>query len=211
MPTPTVPPAVKEPAPELTAISPELAAIIAALGLSPAEGEAEVSQEAILARIGELTTSATSAGETATSLATAQAELEKVRGEYQALYEREEAARRQVEEAAVDEILAQYKDRLTSPEATARLRGLLRGLLLADREAGMEILKGIAAPVAAPAAAAEEPPKPMHTPPGGEGEQAATPEQKLAEANKLIAELRKAKPDIALRRPWSSNNSCAKR
>lgn len=188
MPTPTVPPAVKEPAPELTAISPELAAIIAALGLSPAEGEAEVSQEAILARIGELTTSATSAGETATSLATAQAELEKVRGEYQALYEREEAARRQVEEAAVDEILAQYKDRLTSPEATARLRGLLRGLLLADREAGMEILKGIAA-----------------------GEQEAAPEQKLAEANKLIAELRKAKPDIALRRPWSSNNSCAKR
>jgi hypothetical protein len=177
--------------PEQTpSVSPELAAIIAALGLTPAEGETEVSQDAILAKIQELVASVDSAQATASNLAAAQAELEKVRGEYQVLFEREEAARKKVEEAAADEILAQYEGRITTPEAKASLRNLL----LIDREAGLTILKGL--PAAAVAPVSDAPPKPVHTPPGKEPGQQMTEEQKLAEQNKLIAELRKSRPDV---------------
>lgn len=164
--------------------------LIAALGLAPGEGETAVGDEVIIAKIGELVAAAGTAGDTANALATANADLEKVRGEYQELFAREEAARRAVEEAAVDEILAQFADRLTTPEAKARIRTIL----LTDRAAGTEILNGLPQPTAAQAV--ENPPAPVHK--NGDEEKTATPEEKHAEAEKLIADLRKTKPAFKL-------------
>jgi len=163
------------------------ATLIEKLGLAPAEGAAEPDDAAIFAKLDELTASAGTATTATTDLATAQAELERVRGEYQALFEKEEAARKAVDEAAVNEIMAQYDSRITTPEAKERIRALL----LTDREAATIILQGL--PPAGAATTAALPPEPMHKEPGEEGGD-LTPEQKTAEAEKLIADLRKARP-----------------
>lgn len=160
--------------------------LITALALTPADGETEVADSAILAKVTELVSTAGTAAETGTSLAAAQAELETLRAQYQELFAREETARKQMAEAAADEILAQYADRIRTPEAKAHLRALL----LDDKAAAIQILDGLA--VGTPAAA-EPPPEPVHQETDTEGGEGLTAEQKIAEANKLIAELRKTK------------------
>jgi len=173
-----------QPDPNAPPVTESLSArLVALLNLTPAKGATSVTDDEVLARVTALVTEAGAAATTATDLATAQADLEKVRGEYQVLFQREEDARKKVEEAAADEILAQYADRIATPEAKARIRALL----LTDREAAMEILKGLAAPSAPKVE--DQPPKPTHKVDGEADE--LTPEQKADEVERLIAELRR--------------------
>jgi hypothetical protein len=152
------------------------------LGLAPLEGQAaEITDEAILAKLDELLASAGNGATAVTDLATANAELERIRGEYQPLFAREEEARKRQTEAEIEEILKTYADRFASPEAMAPVRELL----ISNRESGLAILNGLA-PVAATTAAV--PPGDQHNP---EEETAPTPAEKAAEAEALIATIRK--------------------
>jgi hypothetical protein len=119
--------------------------------------------QATLAKVPDLETTAAGASDASTKLQEANTELERVRTEYQTLYDRDQAAQKQKAEAEVDAILEQYADRLTDEKAKARIRAIL----VSDREAGMEILNGLPAAAAAPSGTTEkknEPPAPKHDP-----------------------------------------------
>lgn len=173
-----------------------LAQLIAALGLTPAEGTDAVTEEQVIAKVNELIASGSQVAEVQTNLAAAQAELERIRAEYQALYDREEAARKAVEAAAADEILAQYEGRIATPEAKTRLRALL----LADREAAMEILSGLSE---APAAAASaEPPAPMHDP-AAQAADSVDPAEQAAKIKARAQALQAATPGLSWADAWA--------
>jgi uncharacterized protein (DUF2267 family) len=129
-----------------------LARLLALLGLEETADEA-----AVEARITELLGNVTTSAGTVESI---QAELDKIRAEYDALHQKQEELHRQQREAEVDAILEQFADRLTDEKAKTRIRGIL----LSDRESGIDILNGMAIP--APAAPPEEAPTPMHDPAG---------------------------------------------
>jgi DNA repair exonuclease SbcCD ATPase subunit len=167
------------------------AKLLALLGLDAnaddAAIEAKVTEvQGTLTKVPELETAAAGANDASTKLQEANAELERVRAEYQALFDRDQAAQKQKAEAEVDAILEQFADRLTDAKAQARIRAIL----VSDREAGMEILNGL--PAAAAASSGEEkkkdaPPAPKHDP-GAETTLSAA--EKAAEADKLIAAIR---------------------
>ncbi|CAN5545983.1 hypothetical protein BH09VER1_BH09VER1_24620 [soil metagenome] len=161
-------------------------ALINLLGLAPVEGATEVTDAEITAKVAEINTAAGSAVDVGNKLTQAQAEVESIRSQLDELLQKEQAACQARDEAAADEILAQYKDRLTTPGSMASMRALL----LENRESAVEILNGLPAAAASPVA--EEPPLPTHKNPGEAG--TVTPEQKAAEAESLIADLRKTKP-----------------
>lgn len=148
------------------------AKLLALLGLDDTADDAAIDAKAAevqttLAKVPELETTAAGAGDASTKLQEANTELERVRGEYQALFDRDQAAQKAKQEAEVDAILEQYADRLTDEKAKARIRAIL----VSDREAGMEILNGLPVPGAAassdtPTTAKKEamPPAPKHDP-----------------------------------------------
>lgn len=154
-----------------------------------------------LTNVPALETAAAGAGDAATKLAEANAELERVRGEYQALFDQDQAAQKQKAEAEVDAILEQFADRLTDEKAKARIRAIL----VSDREAGMEILNGLPAAAAAPSGTQDEksatPPAPKHDP-------AATAQQASAQeaADKISARAREivkaSNPKISLTKAY---------
>jgi hypothetical protein len=164
--------------------------LIELLGLTPAEGADAVTPEQVIAKVTELLASGNQVAEVQGTLAATQAELEKIRAEHQALYEREEAARKAAAEAEAAAILAQYE--IGSPETTATLHALL----LSDRESAMKILSSW--PVAKQPASPVEPPAPMHTP-EALAPDSADPAAQAAKIKTRAQDLQKANPAM----PWS--------
>jgi hypothetical protein len=170
------------------------AELLKVLGLDASADDAAIQAKAAevqgkLAKVPDLETAAAGANDAAEKLRLANEETERVRGEYQVLFERDQAAQKAKQEAEVDAILEQYADRLTDEKAKARIRSIL----VSDREAGMEILNGLPAAAAAPSTTGEEkkteePPAPKHDPASETG---MTDDEKIAKQNELIATIRK--------------------
>lgn len=155
----------------------EIAALLEKLGLDPATTDVA----ALLAKIDEMSGAQSAAADAAGKLEAANAELEKVRGEYQQLFEREQASAKAKCEAEVDAILEQFGARLTDGKAKERIRALL----LSDREAGTDILNGL--PALGAKTAAATPPAPQHDPAAQQQQQQAmTAEHKAAAADQII-------------------------
>lgn len=146
------------------------AELLKLLGLDAAADDAAIQAKAgevqgTLTKVPDLETAAAGAGDAATKLADATAELERVQSEYKLIYERERVANEAKTNAEVDAILEQFADRLTDDKA----KGRIRAILISDREAGMEILNGLqvaAAPSGTEKKAEGEPPAPKHDPAG---------------------------------------------
>lgn len=180
------------------------AKLISMLSLTPAEGETEVSDAAIDEALGNLTTTGaraaeleTAAGTAAEQLAAANAELERVRTDYQALYDREEVARKARDEAEVATILEEYAERIATPEAKARIQALL----MSDRESALDILKGLPAAAGAPGKS-DEPPAPQHDPAKQGATNGATDEQIAAAIAAEAKRLQAATPNMAYAAAW---------
>ena len=140
------------------------AKLLALLGLDETADEAAIDAKCaeVTAALSKLPDLETTAGDATSQLEAANAELEKVRGEYQALFERDQAANKAKQEAEVDAILEQFADRFTDDKAKARIRLIL----LSDREGGLEILNGLPAPgaVSTEEKKADKPASPQHDP-----------------------------------------------
>lgn len=167
------------------------AKLLALLGLDDTADDAAIDAKIAewtdkMAKLPELETSA---GNSATALEAANQELERIRGEYQVLFDQDQAAQKAKQEAEVDAIMEQFADRLTDDKAKARIRSIL----VSDREAGMEILNGLKKPeTAAPAegAGSGTPPSPQHDP-NAAADAAMTQEEKITQQNALIKEIQK--------------------
>lgn len=172
--------------PETPAPADYTAKLLALLGLS-----AEADEAAIDAKIADLQAALGETATAKTSLETATAELEKIRGEYSQLFEREQAAVKARAEAEADEVLAGFADR----ELTDELRGVVRSMLLnGDRQTAVLILNGTAKrPAAQPAG--DQPPAPMHDP--AKQQPGEPSEEEIAVKIKARAEeLRAANPKL---------------
>jgi len=133
----------------------------------------------------------------AASAADLQTQLDAKNAEVTKAYADMEELRKQQAEAQADEILKVYEGQFTDEKSKAAIRSIL----ISDRESGIAILNGLkkdgaAAPseqtdtAAAAAAAAKDatPPAPKHDP---NAQAAPTAEQKAADAETLIATIRK--------------------
>lgn len=165
------------------------AALATKLGLS-----ADADDAAIWGKIDELLGLSTQAATANSTLTNVQAELDKVRAEFDALYQKQTELEKQKREAEVDTILEQFADRLTDQKAKDRIRTLL----LTDRESAMDILQGLPVVNAAAdagsggaSAAGGTPPDAMHDPNADAANSAMTAEEKAKEAEALIAAIRK--------------------
>lgn len=163
----------------MDALTPEqLDTLATKLGLDPATATADELLGAIDAKLGELTNAAGEVGTIKTTLESANAELEKIRAEYQALFEREQVAAKMKAEAEVDAILGLYE---IAPKALP----VVRALLLSDRQAGMDLVEGYPKKGEAKPAAEDVPPAPMHDPAKLSAAE-KTAEQKAKDAEALI-------------------------
>lgn len=170
--------------------------LISTLKLTPAEGEQEVSEEQIRQALEAATSAGESAGSDMTTLQTQLETLQSAHTELQAQHDAVTSELAQIKQSAseteIDTLLEPFADRITDDAAKAALRDLL----VSNREAGMALLNGLPAAPSAPSAPAEKseepPPKPMHN---QEQDEDGSPEARLAEANQLIAALRKQRPD----------------
>jgi hypothetical protein len=188
------------------------ATLLKLLGLDASADDAAIQAKAAevqgtLTKVPDLETAAAGANDAAEKLRLANEETERVRGEYQVLFERDQAAQKAKQEAEVDAILEQYADRLTDEKAKARIRSIL----VSDREAGMEILNGLPAAAAAPSTTGEEkkakePPAPKHDP-AAESEQASANER----ADKISARAREivknSNPKVSLTKAYQMAES----
>lgn len=155
--------------------------LIALLGISPEAEGGEVSEEQILARITELTSAQGSEGPSAGDLENLKAQLAAKEEELTGLHQ-------QMNEAAIEEILKPFADRLSDEGA----RAAIRNVLLNDRASGLAILNALPPATAEKKKSPEEnPPEPMHDP-----ERKDEPDEaaKLKEAETLIASIRKERP-----------------
>lgn len=173
----------------------DIAALLAKLGLDPATTDVAAllaKIDALIAAEGQLTTTAAQAGDSATQLANANAELEKVRGEYATLFEREQAAGKAKSEAEADAVLEQYADCFKNDEAKAKMRALL----LSDRETAVTILEGIKE-----RAAAQPEAKPGDAPPAPQHDPAAKPETGADDGEELAAKVRARAEELRTANP----------
>jgi hypothetical protein len=170
------------------------AVLLDVLSLGPDAADADITAKAEelrtqMASLPSLQEQAATATDAATRLEQATAENVRLQGEFQRLYDEQEAARKAQQEAEVDTILEQFSDRLTDEKARARIRAIL----ISDREAGMEILNGLPAAAATTSATGGEekkdPPAPVHQPNNGDPPQMSA-DEKAAEAEKLIKDIK---------------------
>lgn len=125
--------------------------------------------------------------ETSSKLADIQAQFDNLQKELEEKHRELDELYKAKSEAEIDEILAQYGDRIKDDKARAAIRTLLQS----DRESGLAILNGLPAAPAPANTENDNPPPPTHDP-AQQGD-ALSPEQKIAEAEKLIAAIRQEK------------------
>lgn len=184
------------------------AKLLAHLGLDETADEAAIDAKAAeikeaAGKVPDLETAAAGASDAATKLQAANEELERVRSEYQTLFERDQAAQKAAQEAEVDAILEQFADRLTDEKAKARIRAIL----VNDREAGMEILNGLAKPAAPGEGGPEKekatPPAPKHDPENATAASQPTEEEIAQKTRARAAEIAKKFPKKQTAEVWA--------
>lgn len=144
--------------------------LIETLGLTPAEGSAEVTEDQIRAALTaaieagrEAAAAAESAGnatELQTQLTTLQAAYDEIQAKYNAAASELETLKAGEVEKEIDELLAPHADLLSDDAARTALRDLLK----TNRDAGLALLKGMKPAAAASTEAPATPPAPMHDP-----------------------------------------------
>jgi hypothetical protein len=118
-----------------------------------------------------------------------QTQLDDIQKKYAELNDQQTALYRQKQEADADEILKVYEGHFVDDASKAAIRNIL----LSDKEAGIAILNGLKKPEPATPSSATDtttgaPPAPKHDP---NADAAPTAEQKAADAETLIATIRK--------------------